>query len=114
MDFVSNALSNGRLFRALAVVNADSRECLAIHVDQGIKGEHVVDVMNRLLFERSGKPSKIMAGNGPELFSQALDYWACNNRVTLDFGRLGKQIENAFVESFNGRFRDDCLTMHWL
>ena len=63
MDFVSDALFNGRRFRALTVVDAYTRECLAIHVDQGIKGEQVVDVMDRLLFERGGAPSKIRVDN---------------------------------------------------
>ena len=63
MDFVSDALFNGKRFRALTVVDAYTRECLAIHVDQGIKGEQVVDVMDRLLFERGSAPSKIRVDN---------------------------------------------------
>lgn len=63
MDFVSDALFNGKRFRALTVVDACTRECLAIHVDQGIKGEQVVDVMDRLLFERGSAPSKIRVDN---------------------------------------------------
>jgi putative transposase len=113
MDFVSDALFDGKRFRALTVVDAYTRECLAIHVDQGIKGEQVVDVMDRLLFERGSPPAKIRVDNGPEFISRALDHWAYINRVTLDFSRPGKPTDNAFVESFNGRLRDECLNTHW-
>jgi putative transposase len=113
MDFVSDTLFNGKRFRALTVVDAHTRECLAIHVDQGIKGAQVVDVMNRLLFERDTAPSKIRVDNGPEFISKALNHWAYINRVTLDFSRPGKPTDNAYVESFNGRFRDECLHTHW-
>ncbi|TDW64830.1 putative transposase [Novosphingobium sp. PhB55] len=112
-DFVSDALFDGKRFRALTVVDAYTRECLAIHVDQGIKGVQVVAVMDRLLFERGGAPEKIRVDNGPEFISRALDHWAYVNRVTLDFSRPGKPTDNAFVESFNGRFRDECLNTHW-
>lgn len=121
MDFVSDALFNGKRFRSLTVVDAYTRECLAIHVDQGIKGEQVVDVMDRLLFQRGMPPDKIRVDNfilsfaegAPEFISKALDHWAYINRVTLDFSSPGKPTENAFVESFNGRFRDECLNTHW-
>ncbi len=74
MDFVSDTLFNGRRFRALTVVDAYARECLAIEVDQGIRGEQVVDVMDRLLFERGFPPDKISVDNGPEFISRALDH----------------------------------------
>ncbi len=63
--------------------------------------------------ERGSPPTKIRVYNGPEFISRALDHWAYINRVTLDFSRLGKPTDNAFVESFNGRFRDECLNTHW-
>jgi putative transposase len=113
MDFVSDALFNGKRFRALTVVDAFTRECLAIFADQGIKGEQVVDVMDRLLFERGKPPVRIRVDNGPEFISRALDHWAYINWVTLDFSRPGKPTDNAFAESFNGRFRDECLNTHW-
>jgi putative transposase len=113
MDFVSDALFNGKRFRALMVVDAFTRECLAIFADQGNKGEQVVDVMDRLLFERGRPPTKIRVDNGPEFISRALDHWAYINRVTLDFSRPGTPTDNAFVESFNGRFRDERLNTHW-
>ncbi|VWX53879.1 hypothetical protein NOVOSPHI9U_50498 [Novosphingobium sp. 9U] len=110
MDFVSDALFNGKRFRALTVVDAYTRECLAIHVDQGIKGEQVLAVMDRLLFERDDAPAKIRVDNGPGFISRALDHWAYINRVTLNFSKPGKPTNNAFVESFNGRLRDDAST----
>jgi putative transposase len=69
--------------------------------------------MDRLLLQRDMPPDKIRVDNGPEFISKALDHWAYINRVTLDFSRPGKPTDNAFVESFNGRFRDECLNTHW-
>jgi putative transposase len=94
------------------VVDAYTRECLAIEVDQGIRGEHVVAVLDGLRFLR-GVPKTIRVDNGPEFISKALDRWAYENGVTLDFSRPGKPTDNAFVESFNGRFRAECLDTHW-
>lgn len=112
MDFVSDALFDGRRLRALTVVDAFTREALAIDVDQGIKGEQVVDAMTRISAVR-GAPRAIRVDNGPEFISKALDRWAYENGVTLDFSRPGKPTDNAFVESFNGRLRDECLNTHW-
>jgi len=112
MDFVSDNLFNGRRFRSLTVVDNFSRECLAIEVAQNIKGEQVVAVMNRLKYIR-GVPKSIRVDNGPEFVSKALDQWAYENNVTLDFSRPGKPVDNAFVESFNGSYRDECLNVHW-
>lgn len=112
MDFVSDALFDGRRLRVLTVVDAFTREALAIDVDQGIKGEQVVAAMTRLSAVR-GAPRTIRVDNGPEFISEALDRWAYENGVTLDFSRPGKPTDNAFVESFNGRLRDECLNAHW-
>jgi putative transposase len=112
MDFVSDALFDGRRLRALTVVDAYTREALAIDVDQGIKGEQVVAAMVRIASSR-GAPRTIRVDNGPEFISKALDRWAYENGVTLDFSRPGKPTDNAFVESFNGRLRDECLNSHW-
>ena len=112
MDFVSDALFDGRRLRALTVVDAFTREALAIDVDQGIKGEQVVEAMSRIAMTR-GAPRTIRVDNGPEFISKALDRWAYENGVTLDFSRPGKPTDNAFVESFNGRLRDECLNAHW-
>ena len=108
MDFITDSLFNGRRFRALTVVDNFSRECLAIEVGQKIRGEDVVRVMNRLKDTR-GIPRSIYVDNGPEFISKELDKWAYEHNVTLDFSRPGKPVDNAFIESFNGSFRDECL-----
>ena len=103
MDFVSDALLDGRRIRALTAVDDYSRESLAIEVGQSITGEQVVTVMNRLSAVR-GAPTRIRVDNGPEFVSRALDQWAYLHQVTLDFSRPGKPTDNALVESFNGAF----------
>ena len=103
----------GEIAFALRQADAFTPECLAIEVDQGIKGEQVVNVMDRLLFDRGCPPAKIRIDNGMEFISLALDHWAYINRVTLDCSRPGNPTDNAFVESFNGRLRDECLNTHW-
>ena len=105
MDFVSDALFDGRRLRALTVVDAYTREALVIEVDSGIKGEQVVEAMSRITMVR-GAPESIRVDNGPER-------WAYENVVRLDFSRPGKPTDNAFIESFNGRLRDECLNAHW-
>ena len=112
MDFVSDALFDGRRMRALTVVDDYSRESLAIEVGQSITGAQVVTVMNRLTAKR-GAPKRIRVDNGPEFVSRALDQWAYLHQVTLDFSRPGKPTDNALVESFNGRLRDECLNTNW-
>ena len=98
--------------RALTVVDTFTCEALAFDIDQGIKGEQVVDAMTRITLSR-GAPRTIRVDNGPEFISKALDRWAYENGVTLDFSRPDKPTDNAFVESFNGRLRDECLNTYW-
>ncbi|MCP1545752.1 transposase InsO family protein [Methylorubrum extorquens] len=98
MDFVSDALFDGRRLRALTIVDAFTREALAIEVDQGIKGEQVVAAVARLALLR-GAPRAIQVDNRPEFVSKALDRWAYENGVTLDFSRPGKPTDNALVEA---------------
>ncbi len=112
MDFVSDALFVGRRFRSLTVVNNFSRECLAIVMGQSLRGEDVVETLEHLRQER-GSPRRVQADNGPEFISIVLDKWAYDHGVTIDFSRPGKPTDNAFVESFNGSFRDECLNVHW-
>ncbi len=112
MDFVSDALFDGRRLRALTVVDAYTREALVIEVDSGIKGEQVVEAVSRITAVR-GAPKPIRVDNGPEFVSKVLDRWAYENGVTLDFSRPGKPTDNAFIESFNGRLRDECLNANW-
>lgn len=113
MDFVTDNLFNGRRIRALTVVDNFSRESLAIHADQNIKGQDVVTVMERLRLFVARCPERIQVDNGSEFISKALDKWAYENGVTLDFSRPGKPTDNALIESFNGSFRDECLNTHW-
>jgi putative transposase len=112
MDFVTDSIVTGRRFRALAIVDDYSRECLAIEVDTSLGGRRVVAVLERLAAVR-GLPEVITIDNGPEFAGRALDEWAYRKGVKLSFIRPGKPIENAYIESFNGRFRDECLNTNW-
>jgi putative transposase len=113
MDFVADQLFNGRRFRALTIVDNFSRKCMAIHVDQSIKGADVVDILNRLKYEQNEIPKRIQVDNGSEFISKNLDQWAYANNITLDYSRPGKPTDNPFIESFNGSFRDECLNSNW-
>jgi putative transposase len=113
MDFVADALFDGRRFRALTIVDNYSRECLEIEVGQCLKGEDVVRVMERMKLTRGVVAERIKVDNGSEFISKALDKWAYENDVILDFSRPGKPTDNAFIESFNGSFRDECLNVNW-
>ena len=112
MDFVSDQLSTGRRFRTLNIVDDCTRECVAIELDTSLGGGRVVRVLQRLL-ETRGRPAVIVCDNGPEFAGRALDQWAHQVGVRIQFIRPGKPVENAFVESFNGKFRDECLNEHW-
>jgi putative transposase len=113
MDFVADNLFDGRRIRALTIVDNFSRQCLAIHVGQSLKGEDVVAVMTRLQQALGVVPTRIQIDNGREFISKALDCWAYDRQVTLDFSRPGKPTDNPYIESFNGSFRDECLNTHW-
>jgi len=113
MDFVSDALFDGKKFRALTVVDNYSRECLAIYVGQSLKGADVVYVLNQIKMIRNIVPKKIQTDNGSEFISKEMDKWAYENKVTMHYSRPGKPTDNPFVESFNGSFRDECLNAHW-
>ena len=112
MDFVADNLFDGRKLRILTVVDCFTRESLDIHVDQSLKGEDVVHVLNTIVKER-GKPITIKTDNGSEFISKVMDKWAYERGVELDFSRPGKPTDNAMIESFNGRLRQECLNEHW-
>jgi len=112
MDFTGDTLASGRTFRKLNVVDDGSRECLAIEVDHGLSGLRVARVLEGIAKQRA-LPKLIVMDNGPEFTSRALDAWAYANGVALHFIRPGKPVDNAFVESFNGKFRDECLNENW-
>lgn len=113
MDFVADQLFNGRRIRALTVVDNFSRKCLAIHVDSSIKGSDVTGIVSRISERYGQAPGRIQVDNGSEFISKALDQWAYENAVTLDFSRPGKPTDNPYIESLNGSLRDECLNLHW-
>jgi putative transposase len=112
LDFLTDSLLDGHRFRVLTLVDNVSRVSPAIMVGNSLTGERVVAVLERLK-RTAGRPARIAVDNGPEFISKALDAWAYQNGVRLEFSRPGKPTDNAFAESFNGRFRDECLNQHW-
>lgn len=112
MDFVQDALQDGRRFRMLTVVDDFSRECPTIEIDTSIGGFRVARVLDRLS-ERRGLPESITVDNGPEFAGKTLDEWAYRKGVKLNFIQPGKPVQNAYIESFNGRLRDECLNESW-
>ncbi len=112
MDFMQDTLADGRRFRTLNIVDACTRECLAIEVDTSLPGRRVTRVLDRVGMEH-GVPQMIRMDNGPEFTGQALDAWADAKGVRLDFIEPGKPTQNGLLESFNGKFRDECLNQHW-
>jgi len=112
MDFVSDALGDGRRFRALTIVDCFTRQCLAIEADTSLCGERVVRVLERLR-EQHGAPQVVQVDNGPEFTGRALDEWAFRNRVKMHFIEPGKPTQNGHIESFNGKLRDECLNREW-
>lgn len=112
MDFLSDQLFNGSKIRVLAIVDAFSRLSPAIDVRQRYRGSDVVDTLQRVT-AIYGMPKTIRLDNGPEFISRDLDLWAWSNGVTLDFSRPGKPTDNAFVESFNGKVRAECIDQNW-
>jgi len=112
VDFVSDTLAWGRRIRCLTVVDCFTRESPAIAIDTSLPGARVVRVLEDVALER-GLPQTVVMDNGPELTSRVLDQWAYEHGVQLRFIDPGKPVQNAFIESFNGRFRDECLNQHW-
>lgn len=108
MDFVSDRFADGRWFRILTVVDQYTRECLCAYADRSQTGEKVVEQMKRLVARR-GTPESITTDNGSEFAGQAMDAWAHFAGVKLDFIRPGRPVQNGYIESFNGRLRDECL-----
>jgi putative transposase len=108
MDFLSDALADGRKLRILAVIDRFTREGLAIRVGARFTSGQVAEVMAELATGR-GVPREVRVDNGPEFAGRMLDLWAHLNGVTLDFSRPGKPTDNGFIESSNGRSREECL-----
>jgi len=112
MDFVQDSLAGGRVIRCLTVVDECTRECPVIEVDTSLSGERVARVLNRIGQERE-LAKEIVVDNGPEFISRALAAWSQETGVRLQFIEKGKPVQNAYVESFNGRFREECLNANW-
>jgi len=112
MDFMRDSLANGRAIKILSIVDEYTRKCFRIEVDTSINGLRVTRVLTEIS-QIEGLPEIIIIDNGPEFISKALDAWAYHRGVKLTFIRPGKPVENAYIESFNGRFRDECLNENW-
>ena len=112
MDFVHDQLASGRRLRCFTVVDDFTRESVVIDVAHSIPAERVAEVLDQVGRQR-GLPRSIVCDNGPEFTSRTLDQWAYERGIELSFIRPGKPVENAFIESFNGRLREECLNEHW-
>jgi len=112
MDFVSDCVSGGKVIRMLTMVDDCTRECPVIEVDTSLGGLRVRRVLDRMAIER-GLPEAIVVDNGPEFRGRALAAWSEQRGVRLEFIQPGKPVQNAYIESFNGRLRDECLNANW-
>jgi putative transposase len=112
MDFTRDSLASGRPFRTLNLMDGFTREAPRIEVDTSLPGSRVVQMLEEVAQEW-GYPEAIQVDNGPEFVSQAVDQWAYAHGVALHFIEPGKPVQNAFIESFNGKFRDECLNQNW-
>lgn len=112
MDFVSDVTSSGRRFRVFTLVDDFTRRCVALEVDTSLPGARIARLLSEL-GSRASLPATLVSDNGPEFTSKAMDQWAFSKKVTLHFIRPGKPTENAFIESFNGKFRNECLNTTW-
>ena len=112
MDFMRDSLADGRKFRVLNIVDDFSRENPAIEVDSSLPGRRVVRTLEWLR-ELRGLPEEIVTDNGPEFTGRALDEWAYRHGVRLHFIEPGKPTQNAYIESFNGKLRDECLNANY-
>jgi putative transposase len=112
-DFVSDKLADGRSYRILNIVDQFTRECIALEADRSLHGTHVVAALKHAIEERGAAPRSITLDNGSEFTGRAVEAWAIQHGVQLCFIRPGRPVENGFIESFNGRLRDECLNVEW-
>lgn len=112
-DFVSDKLSDGRTIRILTVVDQFTRECVWMEADRSMNGPKVVAALTRAIAERGAAPGSLTLDNGSEFAGRAMEAWAIQSGVRLCFIRPGRPVENGFIESFNGRLRDECLNVEW-
>jgi putative transposase len=112
-DFVSDKLSDGRAIRVLTVIDQFTRECVWLEADRSMSGPKVVAALTRAVTERGAAPCSMTLDNGSEFVGRAMEAWAIQTGVQLCFIRPGRPVENGFIESFNGRLRDECLNVEW-
>lgn len=111
-DFVSDRAANGQKLKILVIVDEYTRECLALEVAASIRAHHLIDTLSRLM-TLHGRPKFIRSDNGPEFTANALIKWLTDNDIGPAFIKPGSPWQNAYVESFNGKFRDECLSREW-
>jgi putative transposase len=112
MDFMADQLFNGQRIRVLTIVDIFSKLSPTIGVGFSYKGSDVVETLEQAV-KAQGCPKRIRLDNGPEFVSRDLDLWAYARGVVLDFSRPGKPTDNAYIEAFNSRFRQECLNAYW-
>jgi putative transposase len=112
-DFVSDKLADGRSIRVLTVVDQFTRECIWLEVDRSMNGPKVVAALTQAMAERGARPRSLTLDNGSEFAGRAMEVWAIQSGVQLCFIRPGRPVENGYIESFNGRLRDECLNVEW-
>ena len=112
MDFLFDRVASGRSLKILAIVDDATTEAVATVVEPSMSGEHLTRVLDQICYQR-GKPAAIRTDNGPEFVGKAMLNWAHRNGVTMRPIEPGKPNQNAYIESFNGRLRDECLNEHW-
>lgn len=113
MDFVSDSLATGHRFRTFNVKDLFTHEAVVMHVDRSITGEDVAKALDLAAANRGGYPAGIVCDNGTEFTSIAMDKWSYRTKTELKFIQPGKPIQNAFIESFNAIFRNECLNRYW-
>ena len=112
MDFMTDICSHGRKIRTLNILDIYARECLRIEVARSWPSQKVISVLDRIALERS-LPERIIIDNSPEYIAKVLKEWAKRNQVALNYITPGKPMENGYIESFNGKFREECLNQNW-
>lgn len=112
MDFVHDAAENGRKFRVLSVIDVYTRECLALEVDTSFPGPRMTRALETVVAER-GAPEAMRCDNGPEFTSRHFLAWALEKKIEVVHIEPGKPVQNAHVESFHGKLRDECLNASW-
>jgi len=112
LDFMHDALADGRRMRLLTVIDTYTRECLCISVDTSINGRKVTEVLNELIVT-NGRPKTILSDNGTEFTSNVILKWSSDHQIDWQYIEPGKPFQNGNIESFNGKLRDECLNENW-